>query len=133
MASLHKEIVIDAPAAHVWDAVRDVGAVHRRFVPGLVVDTRLSGGSRVVTFANGTVLHELIVSIDDARRRLAYAAVGGASTHHNASFQVFAEGEMRSRLVWITDVLPEAMVAAIEPVQDRGLAIMKRTLETALT
>jgi hypothetical protein len=33
--------------------VRDVGAVHRRLVPGIVVDARLDGDARVVTFANG--------------------------------------------------------------------------------
>ncbi|TMG96892.1 MAG: SRPBCC family protein, partial [Betaproteobacteria bacterium] len=38
MASIHKEIVIDAPARDVWDAVRDVGAVHRRLVPGVLTD-----------------------------------------------------------------------------------------------
>ncbi len=28
MASLHKEILIDAPASELWSAVRDVGALH---------------------------------------------------------------------------------------------------------
>jgi len=38
MASIRKEILIDAPPEDVWAAVRDVGAVHRRLAPGFVVD-----------------------------------------------------------------------------------------------
>src|SRR5882762_30789 len=39
MASIRKEIVIEASPKRVWDAVRDVGAVHERLAPGFVVDT----------------------------------------------------------------------------------------------
>ena len=92
MASIHKEISIDASPEKVWAIVRDIGAVHQRFVPGLVTNVSLEPGARVVTFANGMVVRELIVDIDDKRRRFAYAAVGGMFQHHNASMQVFAEG-----------------------------------------
>ena len=109
MATLHKEIVIDAPARDVWDAVRDVGA-------------------RVVSFANGLLVRELIVSVDDERRRFAYAAVGGLASHHNASMQVFEAGAQRSRLVWITDVLPDALVGPIGALIEQGAAAMQRAL-----
>jgi hypothetical protein len=89
MASIRKEIVIQAPAETVWAAVRDVGAVHERLAPGFVVDTRLEDGARVVTFGNGQVARELIVDVDDEARRLAWAVVGTRLTHHNASLQVF--------------------------------------------
>ena len=128
MASIHKEIVIDAPAREVWDAVRDVGAVHRRLVPGVLTDARLDGGARVVSFANGLVVRELIVSVDDERRRFAYAAVGGLASHHNASMQVFEAGAQRSRLVWITDVLPDALVGPIGALIEQGAAAMQRAL-----
>jgi len=75
MASIYKEILIDANAEDVWAAVRDVGAVHRRLAPGFVVEVRLEGDSRIVTFANGSVIRELIVDIDDMRHRLVYAVV----------------------------------------------------------
>ena len=74
MASIRKEISIKASPDDVWAAVRDVGAVHRRLAEGFVTDTRLDGDARVVTFANGMVLRELIVDIDDATRRFAYCA-----------------------------------------------------------
>jgi len=129
MASIRKEIVIENSSENVWAAVRDVGAVHRRLVPGLVKDSRLEGDSRIVTFANGKIVRELIVDIDDSARRIAYAAVGGTATHHHASMQVFAEGEKRSRLVWITDVLPNDAAGLIGALVEQGSAIIKRTLE----
>ena len=129
MASIYKEILIDAHPKDVWAAIRDVGAVHQRLVPGIVVDARFDGEARVVTFANGMVVRELIVTIDDEVRRFAYASVGGQAIHHNASIQVFAEGEDRTRLVWITDVLPNKLAAPIGALVEQGAAVMKQTLE----
>jgi hypothetical protein len=130
MAFIRHEISIDARAEAVWDAVRDVGAVHERLAPGFVVDTRLEEGARVVTFGNGLVARELFVDLDDAARRLCWAVVGSPRlTHHNASLQVFAAGEGRSRVVWIADLLPDAMAATIRAMIEQGMAVMKKTLE----
>jgi carbon monoxide dehydrogenase subunit G len=128
MASLIKEFVVDSPPEAVWDVVRDVGAVHTRLAPGVVVDTRLEPGARVVRFANGLVLHELIVTVDDVRRRLVYSSIGGQATHHNASVQVLPEGVHGSRFVWTTDLLPDSLAAAVEPLQDQVAAAMKESL-----
>lgn len=128
MASIRKEILIHAKPENVWTAIRDVGAVHQRLVPGLVTDVRLEGNARIVTFANGKIVRELIVDVDDTSRRLVYAAVGGLSTHHNASMQVFDEGES-SRLVWITDVLPNEVADPIGALIEKGAGIIKQTLE----
>jgi hypothetical protein len=129
MASIRREIVIEALPEKVWDAIRDVGAVHKRLAAGFVIDTRWDDESRIVTFANGMVVRELIVDIDDESLRLAYAAVGGLTKHHNASMQVFAEGEDRSRLVWITDLLPNELAGAIGALVEQGAEVMKKTLE----
>jgi Polyketide cyclase / dehydrase and lipid transport len=129
MASIRKETLIDARPEDVWAAVRDVGAVHERLARGFVVAARLDGDARVVTFANGMVLRELIVDIDDEARRFSYAAVGGRLTHHNASIQVFGEGVAGSRIVWITDLLPNEFTALISELQDQGVSAMKQTLE----
>jgi len=129
MASIRKEIPIDARPDDVWAAIRDVGAIHQRLAPGFVTDTRMEGeAARVVTFANGFVVRELIVDVDDAARRLAYAAVGGRSTHHNASFQVFEDDAERTRLVWIADVLPHEVAPPIEEMMEQGARVMQRTL-----
>ena len=130
MASIRKEIVIDTPPEKVWDAIRDVGALHERLVPGFVVDTRLEEGARVVTFGNGVVARELIVDLDDAARRLGWAVVESPRvTHHNASGQVFPEADRRSRVVWIADVLPSEIAGYMAGLLDQGLAVMKKTLE----
>jgi carbon monoxide dehydrogenase subunit G len=129
MTTIRKDISIDAPADHVWDAVRDVGAVHQRLTPGLVVDAALDGEARVVTFANGMVLRELIVTVDDDARRFAYASVGGRVTHHNASIEVFDTGDGTARLVWTTDVLPDELAPTIVQLVEAGSEVIKRTLE----
>jgi hypothetical protein len=129
MASIRKEMVLDAPAEHVWAAIRDVGAVHTRLAQEFVVDTRLDKGSRLVTFANGEVVRELIVDIDDQARRLVYAVVEWRTTHHNASFQVMPEGDHRCRLVWITDLLPDTLAEMINGFVEQGSISIKRTLE----
>jgi hypothetical protein len=130
MASIRHEISVDVRAEAVWDAVRDVGAVHERLAPGFVVDARLEEGARVVTFGNGLVARELIVDLDEAARRLCWAVVGSPRlTHHNASLQVFADGEQRSRVVWIADLLPDAAAATIRAMIEQGMAVMKKTLE----
>ena len=130
MASIRKEIVIEASPKRVWDAVRDVGAVHERLAPGFVVDTRLQAGARVVTFANGLVARELIVDVDDEARRLAWAVVGSPRlTHHNASMQVFDDGDRGSRVVWIADLLPNEIAGTITAMIEEGLGAMKKTLE----
>jgi len=129
MASIHREIVVGAAPAHVWDAIRDVGAIHKRLAPGFVVDTQIDGDARIVTFGNGIVARELIVDLDDKAHRLVWSAVGGRMTHHNASLQVFANGENGSRLVWIADLLPDDLAGTIAGMIDQGMAVMKRTLE----
>jgi len=130
MATLHKEIIIAAPADLVWDAVRDAGALHTRLVPGFVTDTQLDGDVRIVTFGNATTVREPILSIDDARRRMAWGAVGGKTTHYNAVLEVIAEGD-GARVVWTTDLLPHEAAPAIAGMQDMALATMRKTLETA--
>lgn len=131
MTTIYKDIPIEAAADRVWAAVREVGEVHKCLAAGFVVDCRREGEARVVTFANGMVARELIVGIDEQNRRVAYSVVEGRATHHNASMQVFANGEGRSRLVWITDVLPDELAGPLGGMIEQGSAAMKRTLEGA--
>jgi len=133
VAPIRKEILIEAGAETVWATVRDVGALHERLVPGFVVDTRLEDGARLVIFGNGMVVRELIVDLDDQARRLAWSASGGRLTHHNASVQVFADGEGRSRLVWIADLLPNELAGDIRAMIEQAAAVMKPTLEGRAT
>ena len=128
MASIHREFGVAVPADVAWEAFRDIGAVHTRLARQYVVDTRLEGDSRVVTFANGMVARERIVDIDNGRRRLAYAVVDSGLTHNNASFEVVPDGDQRSRIVWITDLLPDSMAEQITAMVDGGCEAIRRTL-----
>jgi hypothetical protein len=131
MASIRKEIQISAHPDAVWDAIRDFGALHTRLVRGFVVDTRLDGESRIVTFANGVVQREPLVDSDDDRRRLVYSAVDSpiGATHYNASVQVFPDSETGSRVEWVVDVLPHTLRGVLDEVMDRGAEAMTRTLD----
>jgi carbon monoxide dehydrogenase subunit G len=131
VASIRKEIQIDAPPDQVWDAVRDFGALHVRLVPGFVTDCRMDGEDRIVTFASGAVMREVLIDSDDAERRLAWSIVDGPYRHHNGVAQVFADGE-DSRFVWTTDLLAdEEVVKVTEQSMEAGVAVAKKTLETA--
>ena len=131
MASIHREVTIRAHPDAAWSALRDVGALHTRLAVGFVTDVRMEPGARVVTFANGMVVRELIVAVDDAARRVAWAVVGGPMTHYNASAQVFAHGVNETRFVWIADLLPDEMAPGVAAMMDQGLAAIRRTLESA--
>ena len=133
MASIIREITVNARPADVWDALRDFGAVHERLAPGFVIDSKLDGDdTRMITFFNGATARELRVAVDDDSRRLAYTVVEGPlqTTHHNASAQVFIDGDDRSRFVWITDVLPDDAAVVIAEMMDRGIGVIKETLES---
>ena len=129
MASIRREIDVDAAPDHVWDALRDVGRIHERLVKGFVTDCRLDGDARVVTFANGMTLRERIVDVDEERRRVVWSAEGEPFAHHNASVQAFEASGGATRLVWIADLLPHALAGTIAPLIDQAMAAMKRTLE----
>jgi hypothetical protein len=128
MASIRQEIHVKAGPDAAWDAIRDIGALHERLVPGFVVDTRLEPGARVVTFGNGMVVKELIVDLDDKARRLAWSAQSERLSHHNASAQVFAAAG-GSTVVWTCDLLPDDMRGTIEGMITQGMAAMKRSLD----
>jgi hypothetical protein len=128
MASITKDIPIDAGSDHVWAAVRDFGAVHRRLAPGFVLDARLDGNARVVAFANGTVARELLVDCDDATRRLVYAVISERVKHYNASVQVLADGDARSRLVWTVDLLPNEIAPYTAGQMEQAALAMTRAL-----
>lgn len=128
MASITKRITLNASAEQVWDAVRDFGAVHKRLVPGFVLETEMDGDdTRIVTFANGTVARELLVDCNDDAKRLVYAVISERITQHSASVQVFITGENQSELVWIVDVLPHEIAPYIANQMDAAAVAMTRT------
>ena len=128
MATIRHETIIAAPAEAIWDAVRDVGAIHTRLAPGFVTDTRLDGDGRIVTFANGTVVREAIITVDEAARRLAYSAQSERLEHHSASIEI-AEAPEGARFTWIADLLPDAVAPYVDSQMRLGTQAVKAMFE----
>jgi len=131
LATIYKIFPVQASPAFVWDAIRDVGAVHLRLAQGLVKNTVFVGEVRTVSYFNGIVVQERIVTVSDELRRLVYASVGGSASHHNASMQVFAGPDETARVLWVTDLLPEEAKVPFTQMIEAGAAAIQKTLESA--
>lgn len=131
MATIRRETVINARPEDVWSALRDFGALHTRLVPGFVVDTKLDGDDRIVTFGNGTVLRERLVTLDEADRRLVWSIVDGPYAHHNGAAQVFTEPDGTARFVWTADLLPDELAESTGAAMQLGVDTVRATLERA--
>lgn len=130
MATLRKKIAVTAGPAPVWHALRNFSQVHTRVAPGFLTSLEMDNGDRIVTFFNGLVARERLVTVDDERCRLVYAVVEGRASHYNAAVQVFPEGD-GSRVVWTVDLLPDELAPAIGAMMDQAASIMKKTLSAA--
>ena len=131
MASIRVEREIAASPEDAWDALRDWGAIHKRLVPGFVVDTELDGPDRIVTFFNGAVMREVLIDLDEESRRLVWSIVDGPYTHHNGAAQVLDGGDGGTLFVWTADVLPDETAAVTREMMEKGIETVRRTLESA--
>ena len=135
MASQLFDVTLRCSPDEAWDAVRDFAAVAERLAPGFVTDAVLDGDVRTVTFFNGMVVRERLVSIDDEHRRLVYTNDLPGVEHHSASVRIHEidgdpdDGEV-CRLEWMTDVLPDAFAGPIGEMMAAGIEIVARTLNT---
>jgi hypothetical protein len=129
MATIYRDFPVDTSAEEAWTAVRDLGAVHTRLAVGFVADSKLEGDTRTVTFANGFTIREKIVAVDEKLMRFAYAATGGLTNHHNASFQVFPVNDKQCRMLWITDLLPDEVAPKVTDIVDNGIKAIQATLK----
>ncbi len=129
MASIRKIIDLDAPLAKVWDALADFHNVDTRVAPGFVTKSEADGDIRVVTFANGTVAREKLVTMDEAHHRVVYAIVEGRPTHHNASVDLTETAPGKTRFTWTTDVLPDTFAPYIDAQMSEAVKLMKPAME----
>lgn len=129
MASIQHEVVVAVDADKAWAALRAVDQTPTLFAP-VLVKGHVDGNVRTVWFANGTVVDERIVDVDDKQRRIAYSVVKGTPmTHHNASMQILAAGPGHCRFVWITDFLPNDFGSSMAPLIEQGAQALKQNLE----
>ena len=133
MATIRSELKTRAPASEVWSAIRDIGALHTRLVPGFVTDTKLEPGARIVTFVNGTVLREPIVTLDDEARRLVWTHEGGRAQHYNGALQVSEVAEGLTSVVWTADFLRDGASGFLSRAIEAGMAAMQRSLDALAT
>lgn len=130
MATIRREVHIQAAPEKVWDALRDVGALHTRLCPGFVIDTKMEGGdARLVTFANGRQARELIVSVDDTARRVCWAITDEPFVHYNGAAQVTPLTDGTCQFTWVSDLLPHELEPTVAAMIEAGIAAVKRAQE----
>lgn len=103
-----------------------------RMAPGFVVSSEPAGNVRVVTFADGFVARERLVSRDEGSCRIAYSLIGDAGpVHDNAVMQIAAIGPQRCRFLWSRDVLPDEAAAPLRAAMQEAAPIIKSALENS--
>jgi hypothetical protein len=127
MATIIKQIELAANMDKAWAIIRNVGAVHLAF-PGVLTACRLDGDVRTVTFANGLIVREQIITVDEVHRRVAYAVIEGDFRHHSASIQVESVDDETCRMIWVSDFLPDDAAAMVAPLVEQGAAALRRTV-----
>ncbi|SKC72539.1 SRPBCC family protein [Krasilnikoviella flava] len=129
MATVVREIVVDASPESVWAIVGDFESGPMRMSGGALTGSRMVRPDvRELTFADGTTARERLVGRDEGARRLAYAWIGDEVRHDNTSMQVFALDDGRSRLVWTHDTLPDELTDWLAATMDRTAPLLRRHL-----
>jgi carbon monoxide dehydrogenase subunit G len=130
MATIYRELDLDADADEAWRRMADVKAVNKLidFLGAVTID----GDRRSCALGEQGELNELIVTVDNDRRRLVYSIRESPFNfaHHSASWQVTPDGD-RSRLVWITDLKPDSVAPEFEKVIDQAADSIQRNLSRA--
>lgn len=129
MASVIREIVIDATPEDVWAAVGDFATGPWKMSPGLV-DCRLDEPDvRALTFGDGNVVRERLIARDEQARRIVWGWVADQVAHDNTSMQVFTQGQGQSRLVWIHDTLPDELTGWLATAMDQLAPVIQQSLK----
>ena len=128
MATITRELLIDASPDAVWERMSDVGALNQLI--DFVGDVTLDSDRRYCDLGGEGELDELIGSVDPDRKRFVYSIRKSpfGFEHHSASWQAFADDDGGTRLVWVTDFKPDAAAPALEHVIYQGAASIERAL-----
>jgi Polyketide cyclase / dehydrase and lipid transport len=131
ISSIRSEFVIEVDAARVWRVIGDWADGPVGMARGLVVSSHAEGTVRVVTFANGMIARERLVTRDDDARRIVYSMVGDTvrPEHDNAVMQIVPDGADRCRFIWTRDVLPDELAEPMRVAMEEASTIIKRTIE----
>ncbi|WP_443750784.1 SRPBCC family protein [Asticcacaulis solisilvae] len=127
MATFRIESIIDRPAPAAWARLGDLGNSHLAF-PGVLTACAFDGNVRTVTFADGTVIRERIVTVDAAAMRLAYGVLDRFE-HHASIMEIIPVNPGQCRFQWVSDVLPDAAIERVAGLMTKGAAAFKSACE----
>lgn len=127
MATIFRSVVAPVDASEAWMLVGRFDDP-MSLAPGFATACEMVDGDRIVTFADGGSVREMLVTRDETRLRLSYAAVGGQSRHHHATMEVVPVDDRSCRIDWVTDILPDAFEPFVAQRMDAGLAAISRGL-----
>lgn len=127
MATIYREIDIDAPLETVWNKVSNTAQISD-FI-GFVATSTQQGDTRVCKLEGGGELTEKIISVDDELKRVMYSITSSPLNmeFHSASMQL-EEIAGATRLKWAVDLLPAEAVNHMAPMLDGACADMKEAL-----
>ena len=131
MASIHKRTVLATSPEEAWSALSDWEALDRRLVRGFVTGVEMDGPDRIVTFFNGRVAREVLVSCDEEEMRIAWTIVDGPYRHHHGVAQVSRGEDGATVFEWRADVLPEETAVPTAEMMERGIEAVRMTLDGA--
>ena len=111
MASIRREIRIDASADDVWRVVGRPELLHLWF-PG-IVDCTVDGSTRVITTGTGIPMPEAIVTNDSLQRRFQYTITAPIFRHHLGTIDVIDLDDHSCLVVYSPDADPSVMALVI--------------------
>ena len=76
---------------------------------------------------------ERLITSDAERRRLVWSIIEGPYTHHNGAAQVLEDPDGKTRFVWTADLLPDELAQRTAEMMERGIEVVKSTLESNAT
>lgn len=134
MASIRTEFEIGVDADRAWRVVGDWADGPVGMGRDYVTSSRADADIRVVTFANGPVARERLVTRDEDARRIVYSMIGGTvqPEHDNAAMQIVPLDAGRCRFIWSRDILPDELAEPLRAYMEESALVIKRTLEDKL-
>lgn len=127
MATVRREVRINAPADEVWALLGDPAAIPKWF-PG-IVDATVDGTTRVITTASGLPIPEEIVTLDPLLRRFQYRVQLPVVRSHLGTIDVFDLGDGTSLVSYGTDAEPDTFALVIGGATGPALEQLRALLE----
>lgn len=129
MATIWWEAPLAVSAQRARAALRRVDLAQKLFSP-VLIDGAMDGDVRTVTFAQGMVVRERMITVDEMRKRVVYSVLGGLFEHHSASMQIVPVDQASCRFVWVSDFLPAERMEMVRPLVELGSAALTRNIES---